>query len=104
MAIINQDDQASSNSKAARKVSHYINVSIPRPDGTMVRLGAISVYDGGDKAQRTLIDAVLGERKIDPISFDVVIDVRTAEKSTDLDDVEGWGTRTDGFVTQKASA
>lgn len=100
MAQLNQDAAQPVSGGKNRVVTHYINVGVTKPDGTLVRLGAVPVYDGGDKAQRTLIDAVLGERKINPASFDVVIDVRANVKSTELDDISEWGTRTDGLVTQ----
>lgn len=100
MAEVNPVPVSNSN-KTTKIITHYINVNVLKADGTPVRLGAIVVYDNGEKAQRTLIDAVLN-KGIKPESFDVVLDVRENIKSTDLDDINDWATRTDGLLRKEA--
>lgn len=97
MATVNNDTPAAStSSRTERKLTHYININAVRSDNTVVRLGAIHVYDGGDKAQRTLIDAI--SKGLDPMKVDIVLDVRSSEKSQDIDDISEWACRDGGKI------
>ena len=90
MATINQaQESTTTNGKAARHVTHFFNVSVVKNDGTTLKLGAISVYDGGDKVQRSLLAAIdAGQISADKVAL--VLDVRENVKSTEVMDVSDW--------------
>lgn len=92
MATINQAQESNTtNGKATRHVTHFLNVSVVKNDGTTLKLGAISVYDGGDKVQRSLLAAIdAGQVSADQIALR--LDVRENVKSTDTMDVSDWAT------------
>jgi len=91
MATINQAQESTNttNGKAVRPISHFINISIVQNDGTTLKLGAIPVYDGGDKIQRSLLAAIeSGQLKQEEIALQ--LDLRANVKSTDVMDVSNW--------------
>ena len=90
MATINQaQESTTTNGKKERHVTHFLNVSIVKNDGTTLKLGAISVYDGGDKVQRSLLAAIdAGQISADKVAL--VLDVRENVKSTEVMDVSDW--------------
>lgn len=90
MATINQaQESTASNGKKERHVTHFLNVSVVKNDGSTLKLGAISVYDGGDKVQRSLLAAIeAGHIKAEEVA--IKLDVRENVKSTDVMDVNDW--------------
>lgn len=89
MATINQAQESNTTGKQQRHVTHFLNVSVVKNDGTTLKLGAISVYDGGDKVQRSLLAAIdAGQISADKVAL--VLDVRENVKSTEVMDVSDW--------------
>lgn len=104
MATINQaQESTTANGKPARHVTHFINVGIVTHSGSVIKLEAISVYDGGTKNQRTLIEALnSGKYKAEELA--IRIDVRENVKSTDVGSSDDWATVTVVEVEPTAAA
>lgn len=90
MATINQDQnvQPVSGNRSNRAITHYININILTEDGKHENVGAVPVYDGGTKIQRTLIK--MAEDGIDIGQVAIQMDVRANVKSDALADTSRW--------------
>lgn len=90
MATINKDDNAQpvSGNRSNRAITHYININILTEDGKHENVGAVPVYDGGTKIQRTLIK--MAEDGIDIGQVAIQMDVRANVKSDALADTSRW--------------
>jgi hypothetical protein len=94
MALLNKTEESNTSSdKAKRHVTHFINVGIVTNSGSVIKLEAVPVYDGGTKNQRTLIEALnSGKYKAEELA--IRIDVRENVKSTDVGSSDDWATVT----------
>jgi hypothetical protein len=93
MAQLNQEATAAatSNGRIDLKPSHYVNISVVKSDGSTMRLGAIAIIpEKADITQRTLIQAF--KNGVDVSQFAIKMEVRSAEKSTEVDDIDSWAT------------
>jgi hypothetical protein len=89
MALINKDENAQPvGNRSARVITHYININILTEDGKHENVGAVPVYDGGTKIQRTLVK--MAEDGIDIAQVAIVMDVRANVKSDALADTSKW--------------
>lgn len=87
----NNADQPNT-TKAANKRTHYGNVVCTYPDGSRRKFGAVYIYSGGDKNQRTVLDL---QEKLGAEEFakqvSVSIEIQSAEKSTDVEATDNLG-------------
>ena len=89
MSYNNSDQPAT---KSANKRTHYGNIVCTYPDGSRRKFGAVYIYSGGDKNQRTVLDLIdkLGAEEF-ANQVNVSIEVQTAEKSTEVEATDNLG-------------
>jgi hypothetical protein len=90
MANLNNSEPTTT-PRTNRMITHYININVITHSGKHESLGAIPVYDGGTKNQRTLIAKQEAGVDISNL-FGLAIDLRANSKSETLADTDDWVT------------